>query len=535
MRNGTILALYERLSSEDDDVNRNDPASESRSITHQRKLLFDFVKKHPEWNNLEIKEYKDDGYSGTNFQRPRFVELMSDVRRGNVAVIVVKDFSRLGRDYLDAGNFLDKIFPAYGVRFVAVNENYDSNDHIGQTTGMDVGFRNVVNEMYSRDIGIKQKSALMVRYKRGEHVSGYVFYGYMKHPEDRHKIVVDPIAAEVVIRIFKYSSEGYSTYQIAKILNSEGVLSPLEYKKQFGITINSNVINEKSLWDGTKIKIIIKDERYLGKMISNKTTAVEFGSKKRRELPRDEWVIVEGTHEAIISQELYDKANEALAKRIRRPGKKGRLERKNLFTCPYCNHKLHFSGGSDCRKYLFCNYGAVNNDIRCSSIKVERKMIEDAVLASINMIGNLFLEKKSVKMTMTDIEINDDEVALKSLNAKIIATRTERRNAYLLYVDGKISVDEYQQKSREYNLLIQDMEQKAKELEESVSKMKSEKVQDIQGQQEMQTVFNLKEFNETILRSVLDAVYVDAEGRVELSFHRKDIMDCVDLNIIACS
>ena len=512
------IALYERLSIEDRDVRKNDAKSESDSIAHQRKLLFDFVKSHPEWEDIPVREFKDDGFTGSNFERPQFIELMSEVRKGAVGIIVVKDFSRLGRDYLESGNFLDRIFPSYGVRFISVNDRYDSDNHLGQTTGLEVSLHNIINDMYSKDISVKCKSAHMVRYRRGEHVTAFPFYGYDKDPADRHKLVVDEEAAEIVKRIFQYSADGISTYAIAALLNKEGVLSPYEYKKQKGTTLNSTILSEKALWNGSKIKVIIRDERYLGKMVSHRTERVRVGSKKSVPVPKDEWIVVEGTHEAIISQELFDAANLALSKRNKCAGKRGELKRTNLFTCPYCKHKLQFSGGADNRKYLFCGFSSVNHSKECQKIKLEREQIEQVVLDTINTLGNVYLEKRKKSAHQQEAKKESIESKLEKAKAKAEKLKVDRRNAYMRYSERRCSREEYVRTASVYNAKLQELEQEIVKLEESAALEQRQTLEQRMIDKEVENNFLLQSYDEAVLRNVLDAVYVSADGSVELSF-----------------
>ena len=524
MLDNKIIALYERLSIEDADVKRNDAKSESNSIAHQRKLLFSFIEQHPEMAGMPVVEFKDDGYSGTNFNRPKFIELMSEVRKGNVAIIIVKDFSRLGRDYLDAGNFLDKIFPAYGIRFIAINDGYDSNSHIGQTTGLDVGLRNVVNDMYSKDISVKNKSAQMVRYKRGEHVSAYPFYGYEKNPEDKHKVIIDPVAAEVVKRIFQYSSEGCSTYEIASILNEEGILSPYEYKKSKGVNLNSTLVGERALWNSAKIKVIIRDERYLGKMISHKTESIKVGSKRTVPVPREQWVVVEGTHEPIISQELFDSANEAMTKRVKRAGIKKKLKRHNLFTCPYCNHRLQFTGGTDNKRYLYCGFGIVNHSKECEALKLSREEVEKTVLYTINTIGDVYLESVKRKRINTASSGDNIEKVISLEKARLNTLIKDRRNAYIRYTEEKITREEYMRMAAPYNEQIKELEAKIRDLETKQATDRMQEAEEDAVVTEVEKHFFLTEYDSEILNQVIDTIYVSNDGKIEIDFKRDDFL-----------
>lgn len=525
-----VIALYIRLSLEDDDVRRNDAISESRSIKNQRELLYDFIKKHPEFKDMEIVEYKDDGYSGTNFDRPRFIDLMSDIRKGKVAVVIVKDFSRLGRDYLESGNFLDKIFPAYGIRFISVNDHYDSNSHIGQTTGVDVGFKNIVNDMYSKDISIKKKSAMKTRHSKGEHITAYPFYGYIKNPEDKYSLLVDEEAAKIVRLIFQCSIDGMSSYDTAEYLNECGIPSPYEYKKSQGIVLNNTIKSKKALWDGAKIRAIIKDERYLGKMISNQYESTHVGSKRVKPLPREEWIIVENTHEAIVALDVFLAANKALGERTKSGGRKGAMgKRTNLFTCPYCNHKLQFSGGEDNHKYMFCVHGNVSGSEKCKSIKLETEVVEQAVLYTVNMIGSVYTNLTSKKLAETTEDLHGAEEDIKKYSFQLSTLKTEKRNVYMLYAEGKITKETFLKRTENDNATIQALEQKIKELQEVADRNNRVKMNTLEVTKELRPVLALQKYDAEALQNILEKIYVDEEGKVELVFKRKDILEEVGI------
>ena len=525
-----VIALYVRLSIEDKDVKRNDAISESRSIKNQRALLQAFIKQHPEFEGYEIVEYRDDGYSGTNFERPKFIELMSEVRKGAVAVILVKDFSRLGRDYLESGNFLDRIFPAYGVRFISVNDHYDSNSHIGQTTDIDVGFKNIVNDMYSKDISVKKKSVMKTRYEKGEFIFAYSFYGYVKNPEDTTKLIVDEVAAEVVRRIFYYCIDGYSTQAIAELLNEEGIPSPYEHKRQQGITMNTNLLGKKSLWDKAKIRDIIKDERYLGKMVSNKMESTHVGSKVAKPVPRERWIIVENTHEAIIQQVIFDLANQALSSRAKSKGRIGKMKaRSNLFTCPYCHHKLQFCGGKDNRKYLFCSYGTVNGDERCKNLHIETAKVEQVVLQTVNAICSLYNEVSIKKIKESVDSTKEMKNKQYRLNSKLSTLKVDKRNAYMKYTEGTLTREDYMQHSKKVMDQIFELEYEIELLGKKIAEAEESKQGKAEMSKELDKITELVQYDGEVISEVLDAIYVDETYGVEVVFKRHDILEQVGI------
>ena len=223
------LAFYIRLSLEDFDLKTSDK-TESNSVSNQRKLLQDYYDSHPELKEYEIIEFCDDGYTGTNFDRPRFMAMMELARQKEIHAIIVKDLSRFGRDYLEVGAYLELILPLFGTRFISVNDNFDSNNYVGTTGGLELALRNLINGLYSKDLSVKIKSANKTRSRRGEYWGGTAFYGYRLDPKNKHKIIVDTDVASVIVRIFDECIEGKSSSQTAKGLNDEGIPSPAAYK-----------------------------------------------------------------------------------------------------------------------------------------------------------------------------------------------------------------------------------------------------------------------------------------------------------------
>ena len=290
------------------------------------------------------------------------------------------------------------------------------------------------------------------------------------------------------------------------------------------MNLNSTLVGDKALWNGAKIKVIIRDERYLGKMISHKTESVKVGSKKTVPVPREQWIVVEGTHEPIISQELFERANEAMTKRVKRAGIKGKLKRNNLFTCPYCNHRLQFSGGPDNKRYLFCGFGAVNHHEKCESLKLIREDVEQTVLYTINMIGNVYLESVKRKKDKGTTAGYDYDKVLNLERTRLNALKSDRRNAYISYTEGKLSREEYMEMSGSFNKQIQNAEQQIAEMEEKRARESLELVEKQNIAKEVEAHFFLEEYDSEKLGQVIDAIYVANDGTVEISFKQDDIL-----------
>lgn len=289
------IALYMRLSQEDKDVDNN-LKSESNSITNQRALLWQYIKNHSEFSNQDVEEYIDDGFTGTNFDRPKFHELIAAVMYGNISCVIVKDFSRLGRNYLETGNYLEKVFPMCQVRFISINDFFDSSSFKGETGVLTLEVKNLMNALYSRDISQKVTSAMNIRAAEGQYMAAFTPYGYIKDPSDKHRLIIDEVAAAVVREIFQWAADGVKKGDIAKRLNDRGEPTIIEHMNMVGVNKRSFRPKEKKLWSITTIRDTLKNEVYIGTTVWNKTRRVTTGSTRCVKNPKSEWQRIENTH-----------------------------------------------------------------------------------------------------------------------------------------------------------------------------------------------------------------------------------------------
>ena len=306
-----ITAKYIRLSSEDDDLGKSGKV-ESNSVTNQRNLLNAFISRTPELADTSVIEFCDDGWSGKNFERPGFQKMISQVRAGKIQCIVVKDLSRFGRDYLTVGNYISCVFPFLGVRFIAVNDGFDS---IRPTDidSLETSFKALIYDLYSRDLSRKVRSAKRFRAQQGDFLSPFAPYGYVKDPADRSRLVIDPEAAETVRRIFRMTADGQRKEQLARQLNAEGVPTPMLYKRAAGCTRTKwNNLFEENFWTGSLIYGILRDERYVGRIVYGKHTRDRIGHAHVVRVDREDWIVVENTHEGIVTREEFDRAQAAI-------------------------------------------------------------------------------------------------------------------------------------------------------------------------------------------------------------------------------
>ena len=278
-------AVYIRLSREDGDK------EESDSVGNQRKLLTEYVSK---MENLIIYDvYVDDGYTGTSFNRPSFKRMIADIEEGKVNCVIVKDLSRFGRDYIDTGRYLERVFPELGVRFISVSDGIDS---IRQAYDMLLPIKNIFNEQYARDISKKIQATVKSKQKAGEFIGSFTSYGYKKSPADKNKLIIDEYAAEVVRKVFRLYVGGMGKLSIAKLLNAEGILCPSEYKMANGLNYkNCNRLESTSYWTYSTINVMLKNEMYRGNMVQGKKHQRMRSRQKR--VDKENWIVVKGTHE----------------------------------------------------------------------------------------------------------------------------------------------------------------------------------------------------------------------------------------------
>ena len=296
-------AIYIRLSRDDGDK------QESNSVTYQREILKEHLKLHPDIELYDI--YVDDGWSGTNFDRPDFTRMMEDIYSGKVNCVIVKDLSRFCRNASEGGQYLDNIFVRYRVRFIAVNNGIDtaSNNMNAATQCISVGVTNVINESVAASTSVNVRGTLNVNRQQGKFIGSFAAYGYKKDPNDHHKLIIDEETAPIVRLIFEKYISGVNIIGIAKELNRMGIPNPSTYKELKGFNYRHPVgASNDGLWPDSSVRMILKNEMYIGNMVQGKNTTVSYKIKQCRPIPKKDWIIVKGTHEPIIDEETFQKA-----------------------------------------------------------------------------------------------------------------------------------------------------------------------------------------------------------------------------------
>lgn len=446
--------LYIRLSKEDGDK------EESNSITNQRAILKNHAKNSYEFQIIE--EYVDDGFSGTNTNRPMFKKMLSDVREGIIDCVIVKDLSRFCRDHLEAGTLIEREFSDLGVRFIAVLDDYDTLNKENPIEDLIFPMKNIFNELYSRDLSRKVKRSFETNQKAGKYMGAFACYGYLLDPENRYHLVIDEYAAGIVKRIFSLYLSGISMRKIADILNDEKILSPAEYKRYTGSTYRTgNQKLETSFWNRCSISEILHNEVYIGNLVQGKT---EQGiRKKKKRVPHDKYIIVENTHEAIIDRDTYYKAQKSLENNVRLI-KNEQHDSIAIFAgflrcgdcgCAMTQYRQKNNIAYKCSQYTRSGSGHCSSHYT-SQIKLSKVILEDLniIIQSIKELNEL-VEKQKKKITKRKSNID-----ISSIDIEIKRKRDKKLRAYSDYQEDLLTKEDYKSFCEECDKAITLLEQK---------------------------------------------------------------------------
>ena len=496
MRNKLRIAIYMRLSKADEisivsessnadkpgkgknKSHRDDAIKEdSNSIQMQRAMLKSYVQRN--FSEYQLLEFSDDGYSGTNFNRPGVTELLELVKGSAVDCIVVKDFSRFSRDYIELGSYLDQIFPFMGVRFISINDGYDSKDCCGGIGEMDVSFRHLLYDLYSKDLSVKIKSSFTVRKERGQYISANSPFGYEKAPYDKHMLLIEEDEAEIVRQIFSLTLSGYTSFDIAKKFNEEGVRTPIEFKNAKGKRKKVPKGGNFS-WSSANICAILRNEAYVGDMVYGKTER-ELGGKNHLK-PRSEWKIYHNHHEAIIDREMFALVQESRGVAYEK-GKKERHPLTGTLVCACCGRNMVYRSGLN--PYFTCPE-LYSNPKENSVSKANAMFLEQYVLFEIQQRVQKLedMEKLRVdRMKALEQAYITQKKEMLSLIMKKQRTEKDKVTLYEQYREsnGKYGSDtvitKYREKlksiiyrQQELDDLVQDMEQHLVQTENQIRK-----------------------------------------------------------------
>ncbi len=511
----SYVALYLRLSLEDTD--KGSANDESNSIHSQKMLLSRFVESNPELQKYGVKTYIDDGYSGTNFDRPQFQELLKDIKKNKIYCIIVKDLSRFGRNYIEVGEYLEHIFPLLGIRFISVNDNYDSDKLIGTTGGIEVAFKNLIHQKYSQDASEKVKAAMHLKMGKGQYVNHCPF-GYTKEKGVKHKMIIDPITAPIVKEIFQLAISGMSSVQIAKHLNEKNTITPSQRKN------SSRKINNDVMWSHQAVIRIIKDYKYTGAMVNFKCENETIRAKAQRRRKPEEWVVMENMHEPIVTHEEYELANSKLRK-VKPCIKTKRTDVVIEYYCAHCGRILRKTYGLD--EYYSCTTATYKESTPCKEIRLAKKEIEGVLLEIFKKQMELGFHKyanSKKREIVFDKKYFDAKRQL--LESNIEKAKARNFELYELYRDNSLTAEQYTEQKSELVAQIKNYKNELIKLDEDMANAEKKQEALDKTYQELNEYANIMDDAEKLLemmRMSINRVVVHSNDDIEVHWKNDNL------------
>lgn len=458
MNNST--GIYIRLSREDDDKNY-----ESESIVNQRSLLLQYARE----NNLNIYDiYIDDGYSGTNFDRPGFKKLISDIENKKINMVITKDMSRLGRDYIGTGELVEKYFPEHNVRYIAVTDNIDT--FLDNSNNDIAPFKAIMNDFYAKDISKKIRSSLKAKMKEGKYIGGRAPFGYRKDPKDKNHLIINPEQSIIVKRIFEMCLSGKSPFKISKQLTIEHIKTPAEY---YDFNWNNNCYLHYGVWHSKTIRDILTNRTYTGDLVQNKRNKVNYKIKKITKNNLKDYIVVENTHEPIIDKNIFYEVQKRLPKNVGRNEKKEYYLLDGLLYCGDCGHRISVTPRrkKDNRCYTICNYYRTYiNDKVCTTHSNNYDILEKIILETLKKCCLNYIDKKYIKdKVIYSLDDNNEIIIKKEIDNLIKEIKQINSNLDTIYIDKLNKNINNEQFERIKNRLELDLDNKQKKYNELIN------------------------------------------------------------------
>ena len=459
------VALYIRLSKEDENE------GPSQSVQNQESLLREFVQQH----RLSVFDtYVDDGWSGTSFDRPNFQRMIGDIEAKKVNMVITKDLSRLGRDYIMTGHYMERYFPEHRVRYISLLDGIDTG--VDSTVNDITPFRAIMNDMYAKDISKKIKSVKRDKQRKGQFIGGKPMYGYKMHPTEKNKIVIDEEAAQVVRRIFALALSGMSCRKIATILNDESIPTPAAY---CGWKI-SNPGPYTGLWSSERISEMLKNETYIGNMVQGRMVKISYKSKKCLRQSPENWIVVEGTHEPIIDRDTFQKVQMLVNSRKHTRNRTYDFLLKGLIFCHECGYPMAVinrknTAGED-RLFFICRtYQRFTKAGVCTCHSIKEETVTKAVLAKVQEVCQAYLNPDLLRPIAEEAvknagKANCCETEIQTLQSKISGLTTNLDQMYMDRLNGLLSEDDFQRIYQKVKMDRAVLEDRLKSLDEQIKR-----------------------------------------------------------------
>lgn len=519
-----ITALYCRLSQEDE------LKGDSNSIQNQRAILEKYAKDNG-FENIEV--FVDDGYSGVSFNRPDFQRLLEMMEQGKVATLITKDLSRLGRNYIEVGQYTEMLFPRWEVRYIAINDNYDSLYNEGNELAP---FKNLFNEWYARDTSKKIRAVVKAKAERGERVGTVVPYGYRKDPDVKGHLLVNEDTAPVVRLIFSLCAEGKGPKVIANILREKQILKPTAYRYQtsgkYGATTDTEDIYG---WNDRTVAGILDNEIYLGHTINCRTTVVSYKDKRKKDVPESEWYRFENTHEAIIDKVTWDIVRKVRASKRRRTNM-GEVDKySGLLYCADCGSKLYFVRGTTIKpeayNFICSRYRKHMGHELCTPHTIREMALDEIVLEEIRSVT--YYARANTVQFVSFIQQKSSAESRRELNAKTAElSKLEKRNGELnalfkrLYEDhvlGKVTSEQFRMLSEGYNEEQRTIQEEIPRLRKTIEDLKASATNVDRFLDIVRKYTDIKELTPEILRTFVSKIVIHERSRKHVKDAEQDI------------
>ena len=525
-------AMYLRLSKGDQDVDGFDK-SESNSITNQRLIIENFIKKNPDLKLVDT--YVDDGFTGTNFDRPEMKRMMADVDAGRIDCIVVKDLSRFGRERIETGTYIAKTFKAKGIRFIAINDHYDTLTADGSETHIVMPIKALTNDNFSRDISTKVRSSQEIKWEKGEFIGAFAPYGYTKATDNKNLLVPDEYAAKIVRSIFADKLDGMSANAIAQKLNDEGVLSPMEYKKKQGQKFTTGFKSgRKALWSSQTVIRILKDEVYAGVLAQGKRARVSYKVRKEIRRPKDEWVRIEDTHKAIVSRETFDSVQTMMDRDTIKASDGGTSLFAGMLFCGDCGKSMvrrvdsrnHERGAA----YICSNY---NRNKECSRHSISeddlKEAVEDFLKDHINRLANARKMSQSIDFLEIGFEAAAEHDAdIVKLKEEMLRCSTLKSSLYQDLKEGIINENLFNRYREEYTNREIALQDAVAEQERVIRSIYDGKIASGVQLEEIRDSMNISGLSRIALVTFIDRILVYEGMKLEIVTKYDAVIDKVE-------
>ena len=516
-----LAIAYYRLS-KDDGKNH-----ESDSIANQRVLIREYVKNQP--NITLVDEAFDDGYTGTNYDRPGFQKVMDAVNAGIVNCVIVKDLSRLGREYVETGKYLEMVFPSMGIRFIAINDDVDSTK-ANSSNDILVPVKNIMNESYCRELSKKLRRQFKIQRSNGEYLGAFASYGYRKNPEDKHKLVIDEYAAEIVRAIFVLKLRGFSQQSIADYLNAECILPPAEYKKSQGLNYKSGLKGSgKAVWRAYTVQNILTNPIYIGVLVQGKRGTPNYKIKQMRVRDEEQWCVNKDNHEAIIDEYTFESVQKVLKRDTRvAPNTDAVNPLSGLVFCADCGRsmvKRSVSRGNKKFHYYICSTNKKGDG--CSSHNISIETLENTVMRAIKNQINLVVEMKQLleevnHSEILSVKLKRIDLLIAEKNKEIDKQKDFRMKLYEALSDGLIERDEYDAMRRRSTATIEAGEAAVKKLDAERAEIVSQNTKNLTWLEQFARYQNYAKLSREIAVAFIDKITVYEDKTVHIDFNYRD-------------